>query len=198
MLCYLKKLNSETLLKSWARNLLYHFVGYCAFQIWYFNSYAWKSTWTIGLYVFQIETGNSNFQDVLHSNEELWKQTVDRMVVLWDLVRKGGALSLPSVSLFDCLSLRVLANLTQIVRLPIALLQLSVVMGNTMLRTMAILAFLLAVSSMASACFLIAYKAQLYSDSRSDRWIYASKCPRCLSSIDFWTRLSWPVTSFMW
>jgi len=97
MLCYLKKLNSETLLKSWARNLLYHFVGYCAFQIWYFNSYAWKSTWTIGLYVFQIETGNSNFQDVLHSNEELWKQTVDRMVVLWDLVRKGGALSLPSV-----------------------------------------------------------------------------------------------------
>ena len=194
MLCYLKKSNSETLLRSWARNLLYNFVGYCAFQIWYFNSYAWKSTWTIGLYVFQMETGNSSFQDVPFSNEELWKKTVDRMVVLWDLVRKGGALSLPSVSLYTLL----LANLTQIFRLPIALLQLSVVMGNAIMRTMAILAFLLAVSSLAAASFLMAYKAQMYSDSRRDRWLYASKCPRYLSSIDFWTRLSWPVTSFVW
>ena len=87
---------------------------------------------------------------------------------------------------------------TWILRLPIALLRLSVVVGNTTLRTMAILALLLAASSIATASILIASKEQLNSATKSDRWIDASRCPKLLSSIDFWTCLTWPITSFVW
>ena len=86
-----------------------------------------------------------------------------------------------------------------IVRLPIALLQLPVAFGNTMLRTMAILAFLLAASSLISASFFIASKEHLLtSAAKRERWINASICPKLFPSIDFWLCLSWPVTSFVW
>jgi len=87
----------------------------------------------------------------------------------------------------------------RIIRLPIALLQLPVAFGNTMLRTMAISAFLLAVSSIVSASVFIASKEHLLSSAmKRERWIDASICPKLFLSIDFWSCLSWPVTSFVW
>ena len=84
-------------------------------------------------------------------------------------------------------------------RLPIALLQLPVTFGNTTFRTMAILAFLLAASSLFSASFFIASKEHLLASvAKREKWIDASICPKLLLSIDFWSCLSWPVTSFVW
>jgi len=86
-----------------------------------------------------------------------------------------------------------------VTRLPIALLQLPVAFANKMLRTMAILAFLLAASSLVSASFFIASSEHLLtSAAKQERWINASICPKMFLSIDFWSCLSWPVTSFVW
>jgi len=64
---------------------------------------------------------------------------------------------------------------------------------------MAISAFLLAVSSLVSASVFIASKEHLLSSAvKRERWIDASICPKLFLSIDFWSCLSWPVTSFVW
>jgi len=190
-----KASNSEPTLRSWARNVLYTFVGHFAFQKWYFKNYSWKSTRNIEeKYVLQPKVGNFNIQDIPHSDERLWKQTVDGMMTHWGFVRKGAALAILSVHHI----LRIILIPTWILRLPIALLRLSVVMGNAILRTMSILAFLLAASSVATASILIASREQLNSATKRDRWIDASTCPKLLSSIDFWTCLTFPITSFVW
>ena len=88
------------MLRSCARNVLYTVVGYFAFQKWYLRKYSLKSTQNTERYVLQPKVGNSTFPDIPRSNEELWKQTVDRMMAHWDLVRKGGPLSILSVSQF--------------------------------------------------------------------------------------------------
>lgn len=67
-----------------------------------------------------------------------------------------------------------------------------------MLRTLVILAFLLAISSLVSASFFIASKERLTSAGKREKWIDASICPKFFPSIDFWLCLSWPVTSFVW
>jgi len=119
------------------------------------------------------------------------------MTTTWDLVRMGGTLSLPyvrSVSLFHLSEILTVP----IARLPIALLQLPTAFGNTMLRTLVILAFLLATSSLVTASFFIASKELLTSAAKRKRWLDASMCPKLFHSIDFWLCLSWPVTSFVW
>ena len=183
LLACLKKLISEHLFTSLARNFLYTFVVHFAFQRWYLKRYSWQASIIIG--------------EVEFRNQDRWEINVSRLTVVWDLVRIGGALSVPYV---PPLYRYITFHLTlRIVRLPIALLQLPVAFGNTTLRIIAISAFLLAASSLVSASVFIASKEHLLtSATKREKWIDASICPKLFLSIDFWSCLSWPITSFVW
>ena len=191
---------SEHLLTSLARNFLYTLVGYFAFQRWYLKRYSWKVSTTVGD-VPRWEVGNPNdhSQVVVQSNQDRWEINLSRLTIVWDLVRMGGTLSVPYVRSVSTLSNSLVLTVHFLTRLPIALLQLPVVFGNATLRTMVILAFLLATSSLVSASFFVASKEHLLTSAvKRERWIDASICLKLFPSIDFWLCISWPVTSFVW
>ena len=91
---------SEHLLTSLARNFLYIFVSYFAFQRWYLKRYSWKASTSVSDgHPSHWEVGNPNnhFQVVIQSNQDRWENNVARLTVVWDLVRMGGTLSVPYV-----------------------------------------------------------------------------------------------------
>jgi len=100
--CLKNLLTSERLFTSLARNFLYTFVGYFAFQRWYLKRYSWKaSTTRIGHVLrshWEVGNPNDHFQVVTESNQDRWERNVEKLTVIWDLVRMGGTLSVPYVT----------------------------------------------------------------------------------------------------
>ena len=77
-------------------------------------------------------------------------------------------------------------------------MQLPTVFNHIYLRVAVILAFLLSLSSGASACIFRAFSEFLGSSTKGSRWIEASRYKKRISSVDFWACLAWPLTSLSW
>jgi len=190
-----KEVNSEPTLRSCTRNVLLHCYWVLRLPEMVPQEVlleVYPEYWTVG----NTPTENPKFRLPGHSPFQRGSMETDGRQDDGPLgsCQKGGTARYTVSITF----LWILLVPTWILRLPIALLRLSFVMENTILRTMAILALLLGASSIATASILIASKEQLNSATKSDRWIDASRCPKLLSSIDFWTCLTWPITSFVW
>jgi hypothetical protein len=83
-------------------------------------------------------------------------------------------------------------------RTTVALFLHPYIFNRIYLKLIVTVAFLLSVASGTSASILLTHKKRLRSVVKKEAWVNASKYPKTFSSIDFWTGMSWPLTTLTW
>ncbi len=91
-----------------------------------------------------------------------------------------------------------MSSLTYHCRTTVALFLQPYIFDRIYLKLIVTVAFLLSAASGTSASILLAHKERLRSVVKREAWVNASKYPKTFSSINFWTGMSWPLTTITW
>jgi len=108
-----------------------------------------------------------------------------------------GSNTVPTVSINQSI-LSSLTHLSMYCRITVALFLHPYIFNRIYLKLTVTIAFLLSAASGTSASILLAHKEHLRSVVKREAWIKASKSPKTFSSINFWTGMSWPLTTLTW
>ena len=108
-----------------------------------------------------------------------------------------GSNTVPTVSVNQSV-LSSLTHRSMYCRTTVALFLHPYIFDRIYLKLIVTVAFLLSAASGTSASILLAHKERLRSVVKREAWVNASKHPKTFSSINFWTDMSWPLTTLTW